>query len=75
MLSQTYTYASGASGSVIRQTDYVYVDGRLSEVREADNDGPFTVDAPAGWVVTTYGYDDYGRMITKTVQLRHDLRI
>ena len=67
LLTGTYTHASGASGPVIRQTDYVYVDGRLTEVWVADDDGAFALDAPATWVVTTYGYDDYGRVVSKTV--------
>jgi len=67
MLTRTYAYAAGASGPVLRQTDYVYTDGRLTEVRVADNDGPFTLNAPAGWVVTTYAYDAYGRVVSRTV--------
>ncbi len=67
LLTRTYTYASGSSGPVIRQTDYVYTDGRLTEVWVADHDGPFALNAPDGWIVTTYGYDDYGRVISKTI--------
>jgi len=67
LLTRTYTFASGTSGPVIRQTNYVYADGRLTEVWVAVNDGPFPLHAPAGWIVTTYGYDDYGRVVSKTV--------
>ncbi len=67
LLTKTYTYASGASGLVIKQTNYLYADGRLSTLRVADHDGPFTKDSPPAWVTTTYQYDDYGRVTLKTV--------
>ena len=67
LLVKTYTYASGDSGPVIKQTNYTYEDGRLKTVEVADHDGPFALDGPAAWVTTTYDYDDYGRLISKTV--------
>lgn len=72
LLYHQYTYASGTTGPVIRETFYIYVDpqsrkGRLYQVKQADNDGPFTLEAPAGWIITTFTYDDYGRVTVRTI--------
>jgi YD repeat-containing protein len=67
LLAKTYTYSSGSSGPVIKQSNYTYTDGRLSTVQEADHDGPFAKDSPSAWVTTTYQYDDYGRVTSKTI--------
>jgi len=40
--------------------------GRLETVQEAFPVGPFSKDAPGRWALTTYDYDDYGRLITRT---------
>jgi len=73
LLSHRYTYASGNSGNVVRETWYSYQQGRLYQIYEADCEGPFPLGAPGGgqapysWIVTTFAYDDYGRTVSKTV--------
>jgi YD repeat-containing protein len=67
LLDDVYTYTGGASGPVIRETVYTYDDGRVKTVKVALNDGPFALGDPADWVTTTYDYDNYGRLTTKTV--------
>jgi len=67
LLENVYTYASGASGPVIRQMKYTYEVGRVKTAQVAVDDGPFALDAPTSWVTTTYDYDNYGRLTTKTV--------
>jgi RHS repeat-associated protein len=72
LLLGQYTYAApGGPGPVSQQTKYSYFTagantGRLAEVRIADHVGPFTLGSPAGWQVTAFTYDVYGRVSTKT---------
>ena len=67
LLEKTYTYLHGGSGEVVKQVNYTYADGRLSTIMVADDDGAFPLDGPAAWITSTYGYDDYGRVTSKTI--------
>lgn len=73
LLLGQYTYADPGAGPgpVLQQTKYFYFTsgantGRLEEVWIADHAGEFTLDSPSGWQVTTFAYDVYGRVTTKT---------
>jgi len=66
-LVRKYTYASGAAGQVLEETQYTYTDGRLVEVRVADHEGPFTLGEPSAWIISAYGYDGFGRVVSKTI--------
>lgn len=72
LLLGQYTYAApGGPGPVVQQTKYFYFTsgantGRLDEVWIADHVGSFTLNNPAGWQVTAFAYDVYGRVTTKT---------
>lgn len=67
LLKTKYTYVEEDSGNVLTQAVYVYEDGKIKKVKIADHDGPFALNAPDRWIETTYDYDDYGRVITKTI--------
>lgn len=56
-----------ADDAEIRETVYSYQEGRIWKVYEADNDGPFELGSPAGWMVTTFTYDDYARVTERTI--------
>ena len=60
-LVQEYTLALQGSNA-LEETQYEYdTSGRLTLVKVADDDTPFTPGDPAGWFETEYEYDIYGR--------------
>ncbi len=71
LLKSTCTYAAAGDteGDVIGQTCYEYdpTSGLLTKMRMAADDAPFAEDAPGRWIDTIYAYDDYDRLMTKTV--------
>jgi YD repeat-containing protein len=67
LIRSMLTYESGNSGPLLKQTEYIYQNGRLHQIKVADHDGSFTVDVLDAWVTTTYGYDDYGRITSRTI--------
>ncbi len=67
LLQFEYTCAGPNDANAIRETQYHYADGRLSEVWVADRDRPFVHGSLNEWIKTHYNYDLYGHVTTRTV--------